>query len=950
MRILKVGLAVSAMAMTVGITSAAAKTPAIDYESFLGQHDMLWDRIPNRWEVAPYTGNGNVGFLFYQAAGEAKNVISIYAGRHDYYDHRAPHDGHENLWIYRSRLPLGHFKLESKGDIVEADLRMDLWNAEMVGTIKTSKGAYAVRGFSHSLHDVIYFETDASGGESIKVSWHPDIPKAPVRTTLEAGGGPKGGTWDRMRNAPYEPAPESIQSEENGLQYCFQPLLDNRGETTTGWDVRGKANGKQVLLASIHHSFPEHDSKEKVTKNLKQAETMLADQTFFSSHRKWWNEYYPLSFLTINDPEKEAFYWIQMYKFASATRGNGPVMDLMGPWYHKTFWPMVWGDLNVELQYWTHLTANRLDAGSSLCNWFDKKEKNLYGNVPSHWEDSMGLSTCFPQDLVGGQGGNVPDMLCWILHNYWLHCEFAGDRERMRDGLFPKLKATVNSYRNYLKDNPVVSKDGKIHIKHSWSPEYPGGRGQDVNFTIGLMRWSLQTLLDINAEHQLNDPLASEWQHILDNLVEFQIDEDGLRIGKDIAFEKPHRHYSHLLPFYPLAVLTPETKEDKALMRTTLDHWLDVTFNRQQKDKAMAVTGYTATGAASMYAWLGDSDQAYHYLDFLIQHKNVSTTTMYAEGNPVIESPLSFATCIHDMLLQSWGGKIRVFPAAPKLWGDVAFKDFRTQGAFLVSAKKHDGVTEFVTVESLIGSPCFVQTDIPKPKIYVNGKAAKKKQIRVLADGFYQIALRKGDTVIFTRLAMEDTDFEIAPIPVHDAEHNLFGLSEKTKRLPGHAKYYPEPGGSKKSTSPTAVRKTVSTIPVPTGLLPAGQYVRIELPGKNRVLSLAEVEVFAGGKNIARNKPATQSTTAYGGDPELAVDGNTDGNYNNKSVTHTRPDETNPWWEVDLGRSVKIDSVRIHNRKGNSDRFEGFTLRILDENRKPVYSKENCPARPLSDF
>jgi hypothetical protein len=32
-------------------------------------------------------------------------------------------------------------------------------------------------------------------------------------------------------------------------------------------------------------------------------------------------------------------------------------MDLMGPWYHKTFWLMVWGDLNVELQYWTHLTA-----------------------------------------------------------------------------------------------------------------------------------------------------------------------------------------------------------------------------------------------------------------------------------------------------------------------------------------------------------------------------------------------------------------------------------------------------------------------------------------------------------------------------------------------------------------------------------------------------------------
>ncbi len=100
----------------------------IDYKTFLGQHDMVWDRIPTRWEVAPYTGN--VGVLFYQAKGEAKNVISIYAGRHDYYDHRAPHNGKELLWISRCRLPLGHFNLTSEGDITDVDLRLDLYKAE----------------------------------------------------------------------------------------------------------------------------------------------------------------------------------------------------------------------------------------------------------------------------------------------------------------------------------------------------------------------------------------------------------------------------------------------------------------------------------------------------------------------------------------------------------------------------------------------------------------------------------------------------------------------------------------------------------------------------------------------------------------------------------------------------------------------------------------------------
>ena len=760
----------------------------VNYESFLSQHDMLWDEIPNRWELAPYSGNGNVGFLFYRTEGEGKNIMSIYAGRHDYYDHREGVDKqNQMLWIYRSRLPLGHFNLESKGEIVGADLRLSLWNAELTGTIKTSTGSYQIKGYSHSSNDVIYFETIANTGEAIKITWHPEDPIPPVWQTLQSGGGPKGDSWDKMRNDPMTMPPKFTLSEENGVNFCFQPLYKDRGETTTAWEISGKQDGTQQLIASIHHSFPEHNSKQIVTQNLQKAKSYLKSKTFETTHKQWWHEYYPLSFLTINDAEKEAFYWIQMYKFASATRGNGPIMDLMGPWYHKTFWPMVWGDLNVELQYWTHLTANRLSVGESLPNWIDKYAKNLEQNVPDRWENSAAIAALFPQDLIAYDSGKVPDMLAWILNDYWLHCQFAGDRARMRDKLFPLLKKTANSYLNYLKENPVESTDGKIHIKNSWSPEYPGGHGQDINFTIALMRWTFQTLADINNEHQLNDPLLPEWQNILDNLVDFQIDENGLRIGKDVPFDKPHRHYSHLLGFYPLAVITPENEADRKMLRTTLDHWLDVSINSGIQVGAMPVTGYTATGAASMYAALGDAEKAYYYLDFLIQHKNVSSTTMYAEGNPVIESPLSFATCIHDMLLQSMGGIIKVFPGTPERWGDASFYHLRSQGAFLVSAKRKEGKTQFVSVESLVGSTCVVQPDIENPLIYINGKDAGSRVTK--SKNGYEIDLKKGETAIFTSTELAKTDLTICAIPVSEANRNLFGYSKRTERLPGHNYY-----------------------------------------------------------------------------------------------------------------------------------------------------------------
>ena len=166
---------------------------------------------------------------------------------------------------------------------------------------------------------------------------------------------------------------------------------------------------------------------------------------------------------------------------------------------------------------------------------------------------------------------------------------------------------------------------------------------------------------------------------------------------------------------------------------------------------------------------------------------------MYDEGSPVIESPLSYATSIHDMLLQSWGGKIRVFPAAPEKWCDVAFQHFRAQGAFLVSAKKVQGQTQFVKIESLEGSPCIVQTDISDPRFYINGEEITGSDLIHKDDkDFYEIALKKGVSVIITPVALNQADMEIKPIPLEDADRNLFGLSEKTTRLPGHMYYYPE--------------------------------------------------------------------------------------------------------------------------------------------------------------
>ena len=125
-----------------------------------------------------------------------------------------------------------------------------------------------------------------------------------------------------------------------------------------------------------------------------------------------------------------------------------------------------------------------------------------------------------------------------------------------------------------------------------------------------------------------------------------------------------------------------------------------------------------------------------------------------------------------------------------------------------------------------------------------------------------------------------------------------------------------------------------------------GRYVRIELPGRQRTLTLAEVEVFSDGQNVARKGKASQHSTSHGGEASRAIDGNKDGSYNAAGQTHTREGVNNPWWEVDLGKNTPIQSIVVYNRTdGNlGNRLEGFTLKILDSSRQVVYQKRDNPA------
>lgn len=98
------------------------------------------------------------------------------------------------------------------------------------------------------------------------------------------------------------------------------------------------------------------------------------------------------------------------------------------------------------------------------------------------------------------------------------------------------------------------------------------------------------------------------------------------------------------------------------------------------------------------------------------------------------------------MLLQSWGDKIRVFPAIPQDWMNVGFEHLRAEGAFLVSASRQDGVTKWVRIKSLAGEPCLV-----KPGFEGAFKVKGNHKLTDMGGGVYRIDIKKGQEVTLYR-------------------------------------------------------------------------------------------------------------------------------------------------------------------------------------------------------
>jgi hypothetical protein len=783
-------------------TGPFAPTLDVDWPAFLARADPVWKfdaagPLPSSWGASAFVGDGLRGAML-SFNGSA---LRVELGRTDVYDDRQPGAPYyTGNFVYdqpvcarpsaqsasslraslnaqrvapcaAQRLPIGRFFLPLVGSLDSGWMRLSLWDATVTGEVLTSTGAVQWTAYLHAEAGVLALEVAAQGGETAAL---PALQFEPANASS---------SW--APNDPsyvFNPPPRFATLQPGDASVCSQPLLSgNCYATAYAWRIA--ANGASArLLATVSGVGDCNDTAASAAAAVAAFEAGNAS-ALAETHAAWWHAEYPASFVSVNDSVLEGFYWIQVYKLAAATRSDRAPIDLQGPWMVEgTVWPDLHWDLNVQLAYSPLYTANRLSLASSLLRFLDAVAPNLALNVPTEWRNDsaqapsaasslQALETCY-WDYGPGCLSTPPTItgnLLWACNLYWRHWRFSQDRSVLA-ALFPLLRRAVNAYRHFQVEG---GGDGLVHLPETFSPEYPY-RGPDTNYDLALYRWALAALADAAGRLGIADPLLPEWQRILAQLAPYPTSaDDGYMVAAGVPLNVSHRHFSHLLMLFPLTTTNLSDASERALAQRSFDHWVSLGPD--------AWTGFALAGAASMSLLLGRPEAGLGNLTELLLGGLVLPNTMYGEDgdNPCIETPLAAASALQDALLLSCNGVVRVFAGAgAAAVADAAFFRLRADGAFLVSAARVAGVTQFVVVEREAGdAPCLIATDLAPPLVARPAGTVSLRPLTLGSDTVWALeGLAPGAAALILSSHNPNVSAVVAPVAGDPALFNYWGL------------------------------------------------------------------------------------------------------------------------------------------------------------------------------
>jgi alpha-L-fucosidase 2 len=316
----------------------------------------------------------------------------------------------------------------------------------------------------------------------------------------------------------------------------------------------------------------------------------------------------------------------------------------------------------------------------------------------------------------------APTNGAWVAQSFYGHWRYTMDQQFLKERAYPYCSGIAEGLAGLMKPG----KNGKLKLALSSSPEIHNNTQQawltpNSNFDLSLIRWIFEVNTEMaNALNLENE--AIRWQDLLAKMDDIAVEgDDGrLLISPDESLKESHRHFSHLMAIHPLGILNTEgTDRDRKIIKASLEQidslgtkfWCGYSFSWMACMQARV--GKPEIALENLKDYMDCTSRNGFHLNGVQTRKDLPAYNMRAF---TLEGNFAAGQAVNEMLLQSWGGRIRIFPAVPEKWADVSFQFLRAEGGFVIDAERKHGKTVKVKITATVEQPLRLKDPFGKQK------------------------------------------------------------------------------------------------------------------------------------------------------------------------------------------------------------------------------------------
>jgi len=511
--------------------------------------------------------------------------------------------------------------------------------------------------------------------------------------------------------------PQAVVGTTNGVDWVKQVIPGDRDWPGLAFAVALAQDGARKAVAVVSS----REARDPVDVALKLAsDTLRAEPTVtVRQHEEIWSDFWSRSGVRLDDSFLTSTWYRNLYFFRCVTK---PGVLSPGLYAGLTTDKPAWhGDYhtnyNIQQTFWTAYNTNHPELAEPydelVRNYLPRAQwlaRTIYDRSGAYYPHVMyAYEPPHPEQCQSRNGrqyihhvwGMTLGVSGFTVQPLWWHYKYDPKPELLEKTVYPVVRQVALFYADFA-DQCDRNANGKIILGPTVSPEHHGwtpgfALNRNCAFDIAMVRYTLQAAIEGATTLGQDSDLVTRWEQTLDLLPDYPTTQMPSPVVVDVEGAKPMEYNIAVptVPVFPGDMVnwwSPEPQKELFAHTIARCKW--------NGNNSIYILG---VGRARL-SMPGTADWLRKELTARMRPNQLITLNRLGHhfnsfGHYTEQFAASMA--IGELLMQSVGDIIRVFPAWPKE-KDASFTQLRAQGGFLVSAEQKAGKVTKLLAENCV--------------------------------------------------------------------------------------------------------------------------------------------------------------------------------------------------------------------------------------------------------